>query len=92
LIRVSFGTTLIASIVIVFTAIIAILSSSKRYFITEISQIIVYPENFCGLNALIMFINYSDDDRGGRRRSSSYDSGFGGSGFNFFFSPSDLFW
>jgi hypothetical protein len=39
-----------------------------------------------------MFINYSDDDRGGRRRSSSYDSGFGGSGFNFFFSPSDLFW
>ncbi|WJX81394.1 hypothetical protein P8452_64281 [Trifolium repens] len=63
LIRVSFGTTLIASIVIVFTAIIAILSSSK-----------------------------SDDDRGGRRRSSSLDSGFGGSGFNFFFSPSDLFW
>ncbi|GAU13043.1 hypothetical protein TSUD_173430 [Trifolium subterraneum] len=57
-IRVSFGTTLIASIVIVFTAIIAILSSSK-----------------------------SDDDRGERRRSSSY-----GSGFNFFFSPSDLFW
>lgn len=38
LIRVSFGTALIASIVIVYTAIIALVTSSRRYYISEISQ------------------------------------------------------
>ncbi|KAG6437240.1 hypothetical protein SASPL_102152 [Salvia splendens] len=55
-VRVSFGTALIASIVIVYTTIIAIASSSRE-----------------------------SDDRG--RRGRSY-----GSGVNFFFSPTDLFW
>ncbi|XP_057777917.1 uncharacterized protein At5g03900, chloroplastic [Salvia miltiorrhiza] len=55
-VRVSFGTALIASIVIVYTTIIAIVSSSRE-----------------------------SDDRG--RRGRSY-----GSGVNFFFSPTDLFW
>lgn len=57
LIRVSFGTALIASIVIVYTTIIALISSR------------------------------SDEDNRGRRGGRSY-----GSGFNVFFSPSDLFW
>lgn len=57
LIRVSFGTALIASIVIVYTTIIALLSSR------------------------------SDDDNRGRRGGRSYDSGF-----NFYISPTDLFW
>ncbi|XP_051131990.1 uncharacterized protein At5g03900, chloroplastic [Andrographis paniculata] len=56
LVRVSFGTALIASIVIVYTTIIAIASSSRE-----------------------------SDSRG--RRGRSYDSGF-----NFYFSPTDLFW
>lgn len=55
-VRVSFGTTLIASIVIVFTAIIAIVSSSR-----------------------------DEDSRGRRGRSFN-------PGFNFYFSPTDLFW
>ncbi|KAL3839266.1 hypothetical protein ACJIZ3_023857 [Penstemon smallii] len=55
-VRVSFGTALIASVVIVYTTIIAIVSSSRE-----------------------------EDNRG--RRGRSY-----GSGFNFFFSPTDLFW
>lgn len=87
MIRVSFGTALIASIVIVYTAIIALLTSSQRYIITEISQIAVYPENYCSLNALIIFIIYSEEDNRGRRRGRSYDSGFIS-----FFSPTDLFW
>ncbi|XP_065878149.1 uncharacterized protein At5g03900, chloroplastic [Euphorbia lathyris] len=57
LIRVSFGTALIASIVIVYTTIIALLSSR------------------------------SEEDNRGRRGGRSYDSGF-----NFYFSPTDLFW
>ncbi|XP_059668716.1 uncharacterized protein At5g03900, chloroplastic isoform X2 [Cornus florida] len=56
LVRVSFGTALIASIVLVYTTIIALLSSR------------------------------SEDNRE-RRGGRSYDSGF-----NFYFSPSDLFW
>ncbi|XP_038702225.1 uncharacterized protein At5g03900, chloroplastic isoform X2 [Tripterygium wilfordii] len=56
LVRVSFGTALIASIVVVYTTIIALLSSR------------------------------SDEDNRGRR-GRSY-----GSGFTFFFSPTDLFW
>ncbi|CAK9179159.1 unnamed protein product [Ilex paraguariensis] len=56
-VRVSFGTALIASIVIVYTTIIAILSSR------------------------------SDEDNRGRRGGRSYDTGF-----NFYFSPTDLFW
>lgn len=49
LIRVSFGTALIASIVIVYTTIIALLTSSRRYFITLMSivvAILIYPEKF----------------------------------------------
>lgn len=57
-IRVSFGTTLIASIVLVFTAIIAIISSGG-----------------------------SDDDSRKRRGGRSF-----GSGFNFNFYMTDLFW
>ncbi|CAL9026476.1 unnamed protein product [Prunus brigantina] len=56
--RVSFGTALIASIVLVYTAIVVALSSGR-----------------------------SEDDNRGRRGGRSYDSGF-----NFYFSPTDLFW
>ncbi|CAN6838330.1 unnamed protein product [Brassica oleracea] len=55
--RVTFGTALIASIVIVYTSIILLLSSR------------------------------SEDDNRQRRRGRGYDSGF-----NFYFSPVDLFW
>ncbi|GLT94702.1 hypothetical protein SLE2022_124310 [Rubroshorea leprosula] len=57
LIRVSFGTALIASIVLVYTTIIVLLSSR------------------------------SDEDSRGRRGGRSYNSGF-----NFYLSPTDLFW
>ncbi|KAJ0973409.1 hypothetical protein J5N97_021368 [Dioscorea zingiberensis] len=56
-IRVSFGTALIASIILVYTTIITLISSR------------------------------SDEDDRGRRGGRSY-----GSGFTFFFRPSDLFW
>ncbi|XVF07668.1 hypothetical protein REPUB_Repub06bG0159600 [Reevesia pubescens] len=57
LVRVSFGTTLIASIVLVYTTIIALITSR------------------------------SDEDNRGRRGGRSYNTGF-----NFYFSPTDLFW
>lgn len=91
MIRVSFGTALIASIVIVYTAIITLVTSSRRYVIIEISQISQFIPIlflfFFFVNALIIFINYSEDDNRGRRGGRSYDSGF-----NFYFNPVDLFW
>ena len=56
----------------------------------DISNITVYPNSFSFfffVNALIIFINYSEDDNRGRRGGRSYDSGF-----NFYFNPVDLFW
>ena len=42
MIRVSFGTALIASIVIVYTTIIALVTSSRRYFISNFD---IYDHN-----------------------------------------------
>lgn len=87
MIRVSFGTALIASIVIVYTTIIALLTSSRRYSITLMSTIVVFLEKFSDVNEGIMLFIYSDDDNRGRRGGRSYDSGV-----TFYFNPVDLFW
>lgn len=87
MIRVSFGTALIASIVIVYTTIIALVTSSRRYSITLMSITIVFLEKFSNVNEGMVFFIYSDDDNRGRRGGRSYDSGF-----TFYFNPIDLFW
>ena len=53
----------------------------------EIASNMVYPENFCDVNAIAMCFIYSEEDNRGRRGGRSYDSGF-----TFYFNPVDLFW
>ncbi|RVW48082.1 Uncharacterized protein, chloroplastic [Vitis vinifera] len=62
LVRVSFGTALIASIVLVYTTIIALLSSRSGNTMT--------------IGLLSFLLCNSDEDNRGRRGGRSYDSGF----------------
>lgn len=82
--RVSFGTTLIASIVIVYTAIIALVSS--RRYLSHSFHILLsfFTPSVC---LTVLHLGSSEDDNRGRRGGRSYDSGF-----SLYFSPTDLFW
>lgn len=101
LVRVSFGTALIASIVLVYTTIIAIVSS-RRYLLLlywrTLQMLVLCLIHFSCDHQDTFFYYYfksfynmsntwfsEEDNRG--RRGRSYDSGFA-----FYFSPTDLFW